>query len=611
MKLYEEQSDLRLGKVLEISGTSIRVEIDPAITELTRTIEGRVYAVGQLASVVKIHYGRRVLFAYVRMLRMKSELLIDEGQHQRLAPGDDSRILEADLFAEGTWNPGLNELSYSRGVETYPLPLQSVYLTTSDELEALYSSAEQVAGDEVVSPLVSLGEYVGANGARCRANVDKLFSQHCAVLGSTGSGKSGTVAALLHSIYDHRDAQERPIKPRVVLIDPHGEYASAFRQRAKVYLAYTASADGNDAASSVELKLPYWTMSGDELRTLIIGKTEAEATSQNNIIYKSLKHARMVAAGIVKELPESAKGELPPEYVEGKSDSDAFAFDRDKPIQFSLKEFRRHIDEVQGRKEGELKPLSDTARKSVDSILDKLSVLESDPRLRFMMAEHKNDSLTTVLEQFVGTRDEQGVVRIVDISGLPNEVAGILTAAIARSLFNYKVWQTREERERDPVVLVCEEAHRYVPDRGDAQYREAQDAVRRIAREGRKYGLGLMLVSQRPADVESTVLSQCNSWIVLRLTNGADQEHVARFLPDSLAGLTKILSSLSRREAVFVGEAAALPSRIKIRHLNEDQLPRSGDVRYSLGWTQAPLTTQELNAVVSRWTGLSVASESS
>jgi uncharacterized protein len=604
MNLFEEQSDLRLGKVLEISGTSIRVEIDQSITELTRTIEGRVYAVGQLASVVKIHYGRRVLFAYVRMLRMKSELLVDQGQHQRLAPGDDSRILEADLFAEGVWNHSQRELSYSRGVETYPLPLQSVYLTTSDELEALYSSAERVTGDEVVSPLVPLGEYVGANGARCRANIDKLFSQHCAILGSTGSGKSGTVAALLHSIYDHHDEHDRAIKPRIVLIDPHGEYAAAFRERAKVYLAYTASAEENEAANIAELKLPFWTMSGDELRTLIIGKTEAEATSQNNIIYKALKHSRMVTAGIVQPLPESATGELDPVYTAGRTAADALVFDRDKPVRFSLAQFRQHIDQVQGRKEGEVRPLSDTSRKSVDSILDKLSVLESDPRLRFMMAEDENDSLTSILEQFVGTRDEQGLVRIVDISGLPNEVAGILTAAIARNLFNYKVWQTRAERERDPVVLVCEEAHRYVPDRGDAQYREAQEAIRRIAREGRKYGLGLVLVSQRPADVESTVLSQCNSWIVLRLTNGADQEHVGRFLPDSLAGLTKILSSLSRREAVFVGEAAALPSRIKIRQLTPEQLPRSGDVRYSLAWTQDPLGTAELDGVVARWTGL-------
>lgn len=602
MELFKEQGDLRIGKVVEISGTSIRVEMDPSITELTRTIEGRVYAVGQLASVVKIHYGRRVLFAYVRMLRMKSELLVDQGQHQRLAPGDDSRMLEADLFAEGVWNPSQAELLYSRGVETYPLPLQSVYLTTTDELEALYVSAERVAGDEVVTPLIPLGEYVGANGAQCRANIDKLFSQHCAVLGSTGSGKSGTVAALLHSIFEHSDAKGNQLKPRIVLIDPHGEYASAFEGNSKVYTAYTASADSEQGEGIEELKLPFWLMSGDELRTLIIGKTEAEATSQNNIIYKALKHARMVGSGIVEPLGEEVKGEQLEVFVEGKDSKDALAFDRDKPVKFSLTEFRRHVDEVQGRKEGDVKPLSETNRKSIDSILDKLSVLESDPRLRFIMADHQ-DSLPDVLRQFVGSPEEQGHLRIVDISGLPNEVAGILAAAIARSLFNYKVWQKREERERDPIVLVCEEAHRYVPDRGDAQYKEAQDAVRRIAREGRKYGLGLMLVSQRPADVESTVLSQCSSWVVLRLTNGADQEHVARFLPDSLAGLTKILSSLSRREAVFVGEAAALPSRIKIRHLEPDHLPKSGDIRYSLGWTQAPLSDGELNEVVGRWTG--------
>ena len=158
--------------------------------------------------------------------------------------------------------------------------------------------------------------------------------------------------------------------------------------------------------------------------------------------------------------------------------------------------------------------------------------------------------------QFVGSDKSGGLrdIRIIDISGLPNEVAGPLTAVIARLLFQYKVWQSRDERERDPVLLVCEEAHRYVPNAGQAEYEAAQTAVRRLAREGRKYGLGLMLVSQRPADVESTVLSQCNSWVILRLTNSADQEHVSRFLPDSLSGLTKLLPSLVRREAIFVAK---------------------------------------------------------
>jgi DNA helicase HerA-like ATPase len=151
------------------------------------------------------------------------------------------------------------------------------------------------------------------------------------------------------------------------------------------------------------------------------------------------------------------------------------------------------------------------------------------------------------------------------------------------------------------MLLVCEEAHRYVPDRGEAQYRDAQDAVRRIAKEGRKYGLGLMLVSQRPADVEGTVLSQCNSWVVLRLSNGRDQDHVARFLPDSLVGLTRLLPSLARREAIFVGEAAALPARIKVRELSVDQLPRSADIEFALGWSGDGLPADEVATITERW----------
>src|SRR5262249_48804936 len=155
----------------------IRVEMDPTLVELSKAIDGRIYAVGQLASIVKIHYGRRVLFAYVRMLRMKSEIALVE-QQERIAPGDDSRVMEADLFAQGIWNPESKILEYSRGVDTYPLPLQSVYLTTADELQMLYVAAEGVSENDVASPLVALGEYVGANGATCRANIDKLFGQH-------------------------------------------------------------------------------------------------------------------------------------------------------------------------------------------------------------------------------------------------------------------------------------------------------------------------------------------------------------------------------------------------------------------------------------------------
>lgn len=601
MDFFEESADLLIGHVIEVSGTSIRVEIDNTLSDLTRVVNGRVCPVGQLASIIKIHYGRRILFAYVRLLRMRSEVALEFGQ-KPIAPADDSRILEADLFAEGSWRHGSEGgvLQFSRGVETYPLPLQKAYLTTPDEMEMIFASAEGNAENGSTSPLVPIAEYVGANGAICRANIDKLFGQHCAVLGSTGSGKSGTVAAILRSTIETKTAENESLHPRIVLIDPHGEYSSAFKKEGVVFRAYAASAE-DAAQAALPLRLPLWLMSGDEIRSLIIGKTEHEATSQNNVIYKALKHARMVSAELVEPLPANVLGDQESTKKDGISDADISKFDRDKPIRFGIDEFVRHIDEVQGRKPGKPDIASATDRKSVDSILDKLSVLRSDPRSAYLMSEVDTDTLESVLGQLVSAGEQGQTLKIIDLSGVPNEVAGTLTAVICRILFTYKVWQTRAERERDPLLIVCEEAHRYVPNKGEAQYREAQDAVRRIAKEGRKYGLGLMLVSQRPSDVESTVLSQCNSWIVLRLTNSQDQSHVAQFLPDSLAGITRLLSSLARREAIFVGEAAAIPARIRIRELSDSQLPDSHDISYAKGWSEAPATADSISLVIERW----------
>jgi DNA helicase HerA-like ATPase len=518
--------------------------------------------------------------------------------------------MEIDLFGEGAWRTSEGRLEFTRGVSTYPLPLQAVYLMTAQEVQELYKAAEfsRFDGED---PLIELGSYVSGEGAVARANVNKMFGQHCAVLGSTGSGKSASVAAILHGILERKSSSGAPWRPRIVIIDPHGEYSKAFRDRAVIYR--TDEPDNVQEGQDVKrLVLPYWIMSGDEFRSLIIGKTEDEATTQNNIVYKALSHARMVQHGWIhsSEVWVGKSDSIEPDEPRPlSSDHEArvASFDRDLPSPFKLSEFIKHIREEQGviLSGGVWKRKSATDFKSHRSILDKLQVLRSDPRLSFLMDEYDDQSsdLADIIAQFVGPVGDDGSrdVRIIDISGLPNEVAGPLTAVISRLLFQYKVWQTREERERDPLVFVCEEAHRYVPNHGAAEYEAAQQAVRRIAREGRKYGLGLMLVSQRPADIESTVLSQCNSWLILRLTNASDQEHVSRFLPDGLAGLTRLLPSLTRREAIFIGEAAALPARIKIRYLENDQLPDSNDIRFADGWAQGPVSLNAIEQVVQRW----------
>ena len=212
--------------------------------------------------------------------------------------------------------------------------------------------------------------------------------------------------------------------------------------------------------------------------------------------------------------------------------------------------------------------------------------------------ETGTDDIVSIFRQFFS---EETPIHIVDLSGIPNEVAGIVSSVIARTLFNFKVWETPSERESNPILLVCEEAHRYVPNRGEAQYQSAQEAIKRIAKEGRKYGLSLMLVSQRPSELESTVLSQSNSWLVLRLTNETDREYVKGILPDSLAGLTKSLSGLRKREAIFVGLAALIPSKILLNYLDENERPKSNDINFISGWQKPIYNPQQLLAIVNRW----------
>jgi len=550
-------SNLELGAVIEVDGTHIIAELDPKITELTRVYGGVIYPIGQFGSIIKIHYGARLIFGYVGRLRMKSEYEREKG----LAPesSGSARIIEADLFGEGEWVFDQDEwrLDFERGVTTFPLPQQKVYLTPRTELGFIYG--------EGTGPVILLGEHVGSGGTPCYAEMNELLGKHTAILGSTGAGKSGTVTSILHELLDRGgNSGYQNWHPQIVVLDPHNEYGAAFPNHVRL------CTDENS------LSLPYWLLNLQETVNLLIGKTEFVATSQANIVKTAILLARRDAAQTVN-------------LIEAEINVDS-------PVPYKLDRFIYHVENSTN------KPPQASRQEPWNSILHKIEVLKNDSRLTFMMQEWdgKADPLPVIVKQFLGDSDP---IRIVDLSGVPNEVAGAASSAIARTLFSVKLWQTREERESNPVLLVCEEAHRYVPNRGEAQYEAAQDAIRRLAKEGRKYGIGLMLVSQRPSEVEATVLSQCNSWIVMRITNDSDRHHVQGILPDSLAGLTKVLSGLRRREAIFVGQAAVLPSRILIRDLVKDgkPLPRSQDIDFDTGWQDSPITDEHLKAVGKRW----------
>ena len=567
--------NLAIGKIIEVDGSRIVAEMDPGLTELSRVYAGETYPIGQFGSIVRIHFGRRLIYALVGRLRMKAEYEAERGAVPSAAP--DERIVEADLFGEGEWTydeSGKGELQFERGVATYPLPQQTVYLTPKAELRFIYGHVE--------GAVIRIGEHVGAGGAPCYADLNELLGKHTAILGSTGAGKSAAVAAIIHSVIQRGEAESYDKwKPQVVILDPHNEYGKAFK--------------GHKRLSTDEgtLSLPYWLLDLDETIGLLIGKTEYAATSQANIVKNALLSARFSAAEHLLGLdPNKLTVDSPVPYVLG----DPTGLD-----EFGELDGAKYETGLVGAINAQRPPNRNKRdHEDYNKVLRKLDSLIKDDRLSFMMKgwDGGDDPMPSVLAQILG---DGAAVRIVDLSGVPNEVAGTASAAVARTLFSVKIWQSIEERETSPAVLVCEEAHRYVPNSGEAQYEAAQSAIKRVAKEGRKYGIGLFLVSQRPSEVETTVLSQCNSWIVLRITNEADRAHVRGVLPDSMEGLTKMLSGLRRREAIFVGQAAMLPSRIMIRSLDDDQLPKSSDVDFDKGWQTDGLSEEVLKAVSERW----------
>lgn len=570
--------NLAIGTIVEVDGTHLVAELDPNINELSRVFAGDIYAIGQFGSIIRIHFGRRIIYGYVCRLRMKSEYDREHGITSTAPPT--ARIIEADLFGEGEWGytdqaaPIEWKLDFERGVSTFPLPQQKVYLTPRSELTYIFGQGGPAA--------VEIGEHVGAGGTPCYADMNELLGKHTAVLGSTGAGKSGTVAAILHCLLERGEKQGyEKWNPRIVLLDPHNEYGDAFPCHRRL------------STDEGTLSLPYWMLSLDETIGLLIGKTEHAATSQSNIVKNALLDVRQQSVDKIDDVTEND-------------------ISVDSPIPYILGD-PTGLDEF-GQKDGVIydqglvgainkqRPNNKNKKDHEDfnKVLRKLTSLQKDARLSFMMRpwDGTSDPLAGIVAQFMGDGDS---IRIIDLSGVPNEVAGAASSLIARTLFSVKLWQSSEERKISPILLVCEEAHRYVPDRGEAQYEAAQEAIRRLAKEGRKYGIGLMLVSQRPSEVEATVLSQCNSWLVLRITNDADRDHVRSILPDSLSGLTKMLSGLRRREAIFVGQATMLPSRILIRHLDNDKLPRSHDIDFDQGWQGDPVTPEKLLEIGTRW----------
>ncbi|MEV4784711.1 DUF87 domain-containing protein [Streptomyces tuirus] len=460
---------------------------------------------------------------------------------------------------------------FERGGGGIAIPPKTVSVAFKDEVQRIYNTVDeenrfhfaQLAQDEHVD--------VPVDG-------NKFFSRHIAVVGSTGSGKSHAMARIIQKATEVRDDSETKEyslnNTHVIVFDLHSEYRTAFPK---------ANHLGVDS-----LVLPYWLLSSEELQDLFIESNEEQSHNQIAILKKSITdEKRSKFAG-----PEDQRDLI-------HYDSPLF-FDIDDVLAAIKAKNAERIDtSTPSKKSDKAGPLFG----KLDNFITRLENRRNDRRLDFLLGEKaKSVRLEQVLRQFTGyVEGAQANVTVIDLSGVPFEVLSLTVSLVSRLLFDYAYYFKKgsiEGRSETPLLVVYEEAHKYVPKSGLSKYSSSRNAIERIAKEGRKYGITAAIVSQRPAEISETIFSQCNNFLAMRLTNPEDQNYVKRLIPDSLGPLTESLPMLSAGEALLIGDAAVMPSRVKL----EDAYPppSSSDVMYLREWAR-PWRDVHFDPIVKDW----------
>ncbi|MFZ3014411.1 MAG: DUF87 domain-containing protein [Nitrospira sp.] len=537
---------LKIGRVVEVSGSKVVGELEGTVEDLYRTYKSRRYTVGQVGSIVKIEAGDKLVFGVVTKLRMTETLLDDTGKPARETVSD-AKWLEIELFGEAL-RTGLGEsdFDFQRGVVTYPLPGQGIFVASVAELARIYNRSDKAS--------IHIGALAQASSLPVYLLADDLLGKHFAVLGTTGSGKSCSVTVLLRSILAVAP------KAHVILLDPHNEYRRAFPGSAEIIDPTT-------------LNLPHWLLNFEESVELFVGKTEHVATSQTNILKDAMLVARRAFAT--------------PDIPAGKITVDT-------PVPYKLSALIAAIDQ-------QMATLTASKQESHLKIKNKIETLQQDSRFAFLVRPDVDvsDNMKNIVAQYLRIPVSDKPLSIIDLSGVPSDVVDVVVSVLCRMIFDFAVWSPRPVQV--PVLLVCEEAHRYAPRRDDAAFQPAKQALSRIAKEGRKYGVSLGLISQRPSELAESILSQCNTIIALRMSNEQDQNFVQRALPDSVRSLVNVLPTLRTQEALVVGEGSVVPMRLRFNDLPEDRRPHSADVPFAACWAEESADMAYVESVVRRW----------
>lgn len=588
----------RLGYIEDVKGATVSVSLEADTIAGLVFIDGEGYRIGQIGSFVRIPMGYLDLFGVVTQVGAGAvpERLANVEVHGR-------RWITVQLVGEGQRNG-----QFKRGLSQYPTVGDEVHLLTLADLHRVY-------GRPGSPNFVRIGHLASAPAIPALIDLDSLVNKHAAVVGTTGSGKSTTVAGLLHSMAD----SSRFPSARILVLDIHGEYASAFGDLATVFRI-------NPRPSERRLAIPYWALTFDEFIQVSLGSLEEtrrgaimdkimDLKRQSISLYPrrgvdadSLTVDSPVPFSVHKLWFDMYRYEIGTHSTNGgQSDETEALLLRDNgepvevgdPMRVLAPRYRPHTSG--GPDRIFLSSRGSNLRKPLEGLASRLR----DPRYDFLFRPAEwlpdldgmvHEDLDTLLTGWIGSSTP---VTVLDLSGVPGSVLTVLAGVLLRLIYDALFWARNVSeggRER-PLFVVLEEAHVYLNQESNSP---AAAAVRRVVKEGRKYGIGALLVSQRPAEIDTTILSQCGTVFAMRLSNPTDRSHVVGTLPDHMEGLLSMLPTLRTGEAIVIGEAVHLPMRTLVERPPEGRRPDSSDPPVADSWSRSR-ERSDYSDVVAMW----------
>jgi uncharacterized protein len=480
-------------------------------------------------------------------IRLGSTWLVANVRSLRIDPTYENCIIGfIDFLGEGDEERLTGKIyNFRRGITRYPTPGGAVFPVSGQDMRQMYAADDRA--------FIEVGTVYPTKDIRGAVYVDAMLGKHFALLGSTGTGKSTSAALILHRIC------ELAPQGHIVMIDPHGEYSAAFKTNGALF----------DVSN---LQMPYWLMNFEEHCEVFVTTQGSERQTDSDVLAKCLLAAKSksrAAEGISKLTVDS-------------------------PIPYLLSDLTNFIIAEMGKldKAGDNAPYM--------RLKTKIDEIKSDPRYSFMFSGMLvADNMAGFLGRIFRLPGDGKPISIIDVSGVPSDITSVVVAVLARMVFDYAIW-SRNEPQR-PILLVCEEAHRYVPNEANSQKSAVGKILGRIAKEGRKYGVSLGLITQRPSDLAEGVLSQCGTIIAMRLNNERDQAFVKAAMPEGARGFLDTIPALRNRECIICGEGVAIPVRVSFDPLEDHKRPASSDPLFSELWKESGGEEEILTRVIKRW----------